>query len=122
MRDMPLLTVMPTFKETLGRLMHQDPIFPKGHQLIGYHYSGNNNNKKKLFMLIASISCHVLSLCLSLSFSVIYTLAHSPNFTAFVFRSGSDSWTAEEKRFFNKGISAYRKDFFLVQKLVCSLI
>uniref|UniRef100_A0A3P9DS31 Mitotic deacetylase associated SANT domain protein a n=1 Tax=Maylandia zebra TaxID=106582 RepID=A0A3P9DS31_9CICH len=58
------------FLETLGRLMHQDPIFPKGHQLIGYHYSG------------------------------------------------SDSWTAEEKRFFNKGISAYRKDFFLVQKLV----
>uniref|UniRef100_A0A3B4T9F2 Mitotic deacetylase associated SANT domain protein a n=1 Tax=Seriola dumerili TaxID=41447 RepID=A0A3B4T9F2_SERDU len=30
----------------------------------------------------------------------------------------SDSWTAEEKRYFNKGISAYRKDFFLVQKLV----
>lgn len=115
MRDMPLLTVMPTFKETLGRLMHQDPIFPKGHQLIGYHYSGNNN-KKKLFMLIASISCHVLSLCLSLQFMLL------PIFTAFVFPSGSDSWTAEEKRFFNKGISAYRKDFFLVQKLVCSLI
>lgn len=73
MRDMPLLTVMPTFKETLGRLMHQDPIFPKGHQLIGYHYSGNNN-KKKLFMLIASISCHVLSLCLSLQFMLL--LAH----------------------------------------------
>ncbi|KAG7222706.1 hypothetical protein INR49_026315 [Caranx melampygus] len=32
--------------------------------------------------------------------------------------SGSDSWTAEEKRYFNKGISAYRKDFFMVQKLV----
>lgn len=31
---------------------------------------------------------------------------------------GSDSWTAEEKRYFNKGISAYRKDFFVVQKLV----
>lgn len=55
---------------TLERLMLQDPIFPKGHHLTGYHYSG------------------------------------------------SDSWTAEEKRYFNKGISAYRKDFFLVQKLV----
>ncbi|XP_074472761.1 mitotic deacetylase associated SANT domain protein a isoform X2 [Sebastes fasciatus] len=32
--------------------------------------------------------------------------------------SGSDCWTAEEKRYFNKGISAYRKDFFMVQKLV----
>ncbi|XP_047244461.1 mitotic deacetylase associated SANT domain protein a isoform X2 [Girardinichthys multiradiatus] len=32
--------------------------------------------------------------------------------------SGSDSWTAEEKCYFNKGITAYRKDFFLVQKLV----
>ncbi|XP_053301237.1 mitotic deacetylase associated SANT domain protein a isoform X2 [Pleuronectes platessa] len=58
------------FLETLGRLMLQDPVFPRGHTLAGYHYSG------------------------------------------------SDSWTAEEKRYFNKGISAYRKDFFLVQKLV----
>uniref|UniRef100_A0A3P9A379 ELM2 and Myb/SANT-like domain containing 1b n=1 Tax=Esox lucius TaxID=8010 RepID=A0A3P9A379_ESOLU len=32
--------------------------------------------------------------------------------------SGSDIWTPSEKRYFNKGISAYRKDFFLVQKLV----
>ncbi|XP_040016416.2 mitotic deacetylase associated SANT domain protein a isoform X1 [Gasterosteus aculeatus] len=32
--------------------------------------------------------------------------------------SGSDCWTAEEKCYFNKGISAYRKDFFMVQKLV----
>ncbi|XP_022063088.2 mitotic deacetylase associated SANT domain protein a isoform X2 [Acanthochromis polyacanthus] len=58
------------FLETLERLMLQDPIYPKGHHLAGYHYSG------------------------------------------------SDSWTPEEKRYFNKGISAYRKDFFLVQKLV----
>ncbi|XP_029281405.1 mitotic deacetylase associated SANT domain protein a isoform X2 [Cottoperca gobio] len=60
------------FLETLGRLMLQDPVFPKGHHLAGYHYSG------------------------------------------------SDGWTAEEKRYFNKGISAYRKDFFMVQKLVQS--
>ncbi|KAM6953935.1 mitotic deacetylase associated SANT domain protein a [Aplochiton taeniatus] len=32
--------------------------------------------------------------------------------------SGSDCWTASEKCYFNKGISAYRKDFFMVQKLV----
>ncbi|XP_061843357.2 mitotic deacetylase associated SANT domain protein a isoform X2 [Nerophis lumbriciformis] len=56
--------------ETLRRLLLQKPIFPKGHHLAGYHYSG------------------------------------------------SDSWSAEEKHYFNKGISAYRKDFFLVQKLV----
>uniref|UniRef100_A0A8C7Z905 Mitotic deacetylase associated SANT domain protein a n=1 Tax=Oryzias sinensis TaxID=183150 RepID=A0A8C7Z905_9TELE len=35
-----------------------------------------------------------------------------------VFLTGSDRWTREEKRYFNKGISAYRKDFFLVQTLV----
>ncbi|KAL1258208.1 hypothetical protein QQF64_011452 [Cirrhinus molitorella] len=34
--------------------------------------------------------------------------------------SGSDSWTPEERRFFNKGIAAYKKDFFMVQKLVSS--
>ncbi|KAM8726651.1 mitotic deacetylase associated SANT domain protein a isoform 2-T2 [Acanthopagrus schlegelii] len=60
------------FLEMLGRLMLQDPIFPRGHQLANYHYSG------------------------------------------------SDCWTPEEKRYFNKGISAYRKDFFMVQKLVRS--
>ncbi|KAK3516841.1 hypothetical protein QTP70_024893 [Hemibagrus guttatus] len=32
--------------------------------------------------------------------------------------AGSDCWTVDEKRYFNKGISAYRKDFLLVQKLV----
>ncbi|XP_037541822.1 mitotic deacetylase associated SANT domain protein a isoform X2 [Nematolebias whitei] len=58
--------------EALERLMLQDSIFPSGHHLGGYHYSG------------------------------------------------SDSWTAEEKCYFNKGIGAYRKDFFLVQKLVRS--
>ncbi|XP_051578525.1 mitotic deacetylase-associated SANT domain protein-like [Myxocyprinus asiaticus] len=34
--------------------------------------------------------------------------------------SGSDSWTADERRCFNKGIAAYKKDFFMVQKLVSS--
>ncbi|XP_043118921.1 mitotic deacetylase-associated SANT domain protein [Puntigrus tetrazona] len=34
--------------------------------------------------------------------------------------SGSDSWTPEERRFFNRGIAAYKKDFFMVQKLVSS--
>ncbi|XP_028678152.1 mitotic deacetylase-associated SANT domain protein [Erpetoichthys calabaricus] len=32
--------------------------------------------------------------------------------------SGSDSWSPTEKQYFNKGISAYKKDFILVQKLV----
>uniref|UniRef100_A0A8C2DPK6 ELM2 and Myb/SANT-like domain containing 1b n=1 Tax=Cyprinus carpio TaxID=7962 RepID=A0A8C2DPK6_CYPCA len=34
--------------------------------------------------------------------------------------SGSDSWTPGERRFFNKGITTYKKDFFMVQKLVSS--
>ncbi|XP_056101554.1 mitotic deacetylase-associated SANT domain protein isoform X1 [Rhinichthys klamathensis goyatoka] len=34
--------------------------------------------------------------------------------------SGSDSWTPEERRIFNKGIAAYKKDFFMVQKMVSS--
>ncbi|XP_074516661.1 mitotic deacetylase-associated SANT domain protein [Sebastes fasciatus] len=32
--------------------------------------------------------------------------------------SGSDSWTAAERRQFNKGITAHKKDFFMVQKQV----
>ncbi|XP_072896561.1 uncharacterized protein mideasb isoform X2 [Hemitrygon akajei] len=32
--------------------------------------------------------------------------------------AGSDKWTSREKAMFNKGLTAHKKDFFLVQKLV----
>lgn len=32
--------------------------------------------------------------------------------------AGSDQWKAAERKLFNKGIAIYKKDFFLVQKLV----
>ncbi|XP_021259105.1 ELM2 and SANT domain-containing protein 1 isoform X1 [Numida meleagris] len=32
--------------------------------------------------------------------------------------TGSDSWKVAEKKLFNKGIAIYKKDFFLVQKLI----
>lgn len=32
--------------------------------------------------------------------------------------SGSDQWKMAERKLFNKGIAIYKKDFFLVQKLV----
>lgn len=32
--------------------------------------------------------------------------------------TGSDKWKVGEKKLFNKGIAIYKKDFFLVQKLV----
>lgn len=31
---------------------------------------------------------------------------------------GSDEWKMAERKLFNKGIAIYKKDFFLVQKLV----
>ncbi|KAJ0008582.1 hypothetical protein NQD34_015997 [Periophthalmus magnuspinnatus] len=34
--------------------------------------------------------------------------------------SGSDNWSAAERRQFNKGITAHKKDFFMVQKQVCT--
>lgn len=48
-------------------------------------------------------------------------MSEAPTYPVFNF-PGCDCWTAEEKRYFNKGISAYRKDFFMVQKLVRTLI
>lgn len=42
-----------------------------------------------------------------------------PSFPPSLLASGSDSWTAAERRQFNKGITAYKKDFFMVQKQVC---
>lgn len=32
--------------------------------------------------------------------------------------AGSDQWKTAERKLFNKGIAIYKKDFFLVQKLV----
>ncbi|XP_078419080.1 uncharacterized protein mideasb isoform X2 [Cetorhinus maximus] len=32
--------------------------------------------------------------------------------------AGSDKWTSTERKMFNKGLAAHKKDFFLVQKLV----
>uniref|UniRef100_A0A3Q3G414 Mitotic deacetylase associated SANT domain protein a n=1 Tax=Labrus bergylta TaxID=56723 RepID=A0A3Q3G414_9LABR len=46
------------------------------------------------------------------------TVLNENTFTCADLLPGSDCWTAEEKRYFNKGISAYRKDFLMVQKLV----
>lgn len=34
--------------------------------------------------------------------------------------SGSDNWSPAERRQFNKGITAHKKDFFMVQKQVCT--
>lgn len=34
----------------------------------------------------------------------------------FLHPSGSDKWSAAERRQFNKGMAAYKKDFFMVQK------
>lgn len=36
----------------------------------------------------------------------------------FFLSTGSDNWKVAEKKLFNKGIAIYKKDFFLVQKLV----
>lgn len=47
--------------------------------------------------------------------------AHSPtsSLPRLPFRpAGSDQWKMAERKLFNKGIAIYKKDFFLVQKLV----
>lgn len=94
-------------QDTLGRLMFQDMLFPEGHHLSGYHYSGG------------SLSCVPAGGDLppsSISFSS--SCEKRTDLDWAVLLAGSDCWTAEEKRYFNKGIVAYRKDFIMVQKLV----
>ncbi|XP_070614241.1 mitotic deacetylase-associated SANT domain protein isoform X2 [Erythrolamprus reginae] len=44
---------------------------------------------------------------------------HSPSHPLIDYHyTGSDSWSVAEKKQFNKGIAIYKKDFFLVQKLI----
>lgn len=103
--------------------MFQEPLFPKGHHLTGYHYSGQcyRRTKTAFFNLFLLLSLHMILLLLLRCFLILYC-EKITNCAACDLLAGSDCWTAEEKRYFNKGISAYRKDFFMVQKLVCLLI
>jgi len=99
--------------------MLQDPIFPKGHHLSGYHYSGEKALSVRQNIFISSTCLSLIVQFLLKCFRIRECMFSTP---AFVFLSGSDNWTPEEKCYFNKGISAYRKDFFMVQKLVCMFI
>lgn len=106
--------------------MFQEPLFPKDHHLTGYHYSGQSYRRTEAFFSLSSylfllLSLHMILLLLLRCFLDLYC-EKMTNRAACVLLAGSDCWTAEEKRYFNKGISAYRKDFFMVQKLVCFLI
>lgn len=103
-----------SLKETLQRLMLRDPLFPRDHRLAGYHYSGANPSER------AASSLFCLFFCSHILYSLLFF--HVRKSALFNFLPGCDCWTAEEKRYFNKGISAYRKDFFMVQKLVRMLI
>lgn len=92
-------------QDTLGRLMFQDMHFPEGHHLSGYHYSGDSLSRVPGEGLPFTISfCSSCEKKTDLDWADLL--------------AGSDCWTAEEKRYFNKGIAAYRKDFIMVQKLV----
>ena len=64
------------------------------------------------FCLLNLPQTHCISLPLSLFLNVFLP--------ARLHQTGSDSWTAAERRQFNKGITAYKKDFFMVQKQVCA--
>lgn len=104
-----------SLQETLRCLMLRDPLFPRGHHLAAYHYSGADSSQRA-----ASLFFPCLFFCSHILYSLLFLC--EKNNPLLNFLPGCDCWTAEEKRYFNKGISAYRKDFFMVQKLVCTLI
>lgn len=79
------------------------------------------NKDDFFFYLFRLLSLHMILLLLLRCFLILYC-EKMLNGAVCDLLAGSDCWTAEEKRYFNKGISAYRKDFFMVQKLVCLLI
>lgn len=90
--------------------MFQETLFPGGHHLSGYHYSGDSPllfRGEEICLLFVSV--------------VALGVRKTTDLDCADLLSGSDCWTAEEKRYFNKGIAAYRKDFIMVQKLVGSL-
>lgn len=47
-----------------------------------------------------------------------HSQSHPPHLPGSLLPAGSDQWKMAERKLFNKGIAIYKKDFFLVQKLV----
>ncbi|CAG5866684.1 unnamed protein product [Menidia menidia] len=104
----------------LSQLLLRSPIFPKSHHLSNYHYSvadplspgpclkAGGSCGSESVALMSWITHKRISLSL---FSNVFLPAPLP-------QTGSDSWTAAERRQFNKAITAYKKDFFMVQKQV----
>ncbi|XP_046873949.1 mitotic deacetylase-associated SANT domain protein [Hypomesus transpacificus] len=97
----------PTFQEKVDDLMH----LACSSALCG----GGTNQELALHCLYECKGDIMGALALLLLKNPIFPKAHR---LAGYHYSGSDSWTAAERRCFNKGIAAYKKDFFMVQKLV----
>ncbi|TRY56237.1 hypothetical protein DNTS_028553 [Danionella cerebrum] len=80
-------------------------------------YGGGTNQELALHCLHESKGDIMGALACLLLKNPVFPKAHP---LADYHYSGSDNWTPEERRLFNKGITTYKKDFFMVQKLVSS--
>lgn len=54
-----------SLQETLQRLMLRDPLFPRGHYLAGYHYSGADPSQRAASSFLR---------CLFFGFHILYSL------------------------------------------------
>ncbi|XP_029901030.1 ELM2 and SANT domain-containing protein 1 isoform X2 [Myripristis murdjan] len=101
------LEAQPNFKEKVEDLMH----LACSSVLCG----GGTNQELALHCLYECKGDIMGALSLLMLKNPIFSKSHHLSNYHY---SGSDSWTAAERRHFNKGIAAYKKDFFMVQKLV----
>ncbi|PWA29719.1 hypothetical protein CCH79_00007997, partial [Gambusia affinis] len=78
-------------------------------------YGGGTNQELALHCLYESKGDIMAALSLLMLRDPIFPKTH--HLSSYHY-SGSDSWTAAERRLFNKGMSTCKKDFFMVQKQV----
>ncbi|XP_060117796.1 mitotic deacetylase-associated SANT domain protein isoform X1 [Heteronotia binoei] len=79
-------------------------------------FPGGGTNQELAFHCLHEAKGNVLA---ALTKMLLKKSVRSPNHPLADYHyTGSDKWSVQEKKLFNKGIAIYKKDFFLVQKLI----
>nr|XP_056707098.1 mitotic deacetylase-associated SANT domain protein [Euleptes europaea] len=79
-------------------------------------FPGGGTNQELAFHCLHEAKGNVLA---ALTKMLLKKSVRSPNHALADYHyTGSDKWSIQEKKLFNKGIAIYKKDFFLVQKLI----
>ncbi|KAJ0063246.1 hypothetical protein NL108_015039, partial [Boleophthalmus pectinirostris] len=105
-------------KEMEENLSYQQKVQDLMHLACSSVFSGGGTNQELAHHCLFQCRGDVLAaLSLMMLRNPIFPKSHHLSNYHY---SGSDNWSTAERRQFNKGITVHKKDFFMVQKQVCT--